>query len=77
MDHNLRRLNPLGNSIPHTISRRSPQSREVSKVLVQSSGRLDINIDVALRPEHAVTDLVAQAHEGEVDAGFGEGLHGA
>jgi hypothetical protein len=59
--------------IIHTRSRSLIQRRETREVRYGSRPRLDIDVDVPDRPEHAVSDLVAEGDDVEVDTCLLEG----
>ena len=77
VDHDLRLPNAVSNGISHTVTSCGPQRGEVGEIAHKSLMGLGVDIDVAVGPEHAVANLVAQAHDRKVNAGLLEALEGA
>ena len=77
VNHDLRGRHTGVHGVADAVAGAGPEGREVREVGDARGSGLDVNACFAVGPEHALADFVAEADDGEVDAGFVEGLEGA
>jgi hypothetical protein len=75
VDYDFRHHNPSINSIIYACSRRLIMRRKIREVC-KGKHWFDVHVNSTDRPEHTITDLIAQCDNCEINTGLLEGDQG-
>jgi len=63
MNHHLRLFHTVRYSVPNTVAGGSIKGTKTTEIGHSGGGRLDVDVDLTVWPQHTMTDLIAETDQ--------------